>query len=244
MSSTDGRRRLRPPGPIRRFYKEAGVGPDEDGCARVLLDGRPVRTPARAHLAAPRPIAERIASEWNAQGETIQPLSMPYTRLVNTAIDGVTAAVDAVRDDIAAMAGSDLVMYRANAPAGLVAAQANRWNPVVRHAEDALGVRIVLTEGIMPIAQDPRLGEAVRADLPSKPLPLAAFHQLTTLMGSALIALALSHRALEFAEAWDAAHVDEDWNIREWGEDVDAAERRALRRLDAAAAAFVLTGED
>ena len=230
----------RPPDPIRRFYKEATVDAAEGNAARVLIDGRPIRTPAKAHLAAPPAVAERIAAEWNAQGEHILPITMPMTRLVNTAIDGVATALEPVKDDIARMAHNDLVMYRADYPEGLVAAQKALWDPVVAHAERLLAVRIVLVEGVMPAEQDPRLAAAVRARLPRDPLALAAFHQLTTLTGSALAALAFAGRALDFETLWRTAHVDEDWNIDAWGEDAEAAERRAQRRRDAEAAAFVL----
>ncbi len=165
---------------------------------------------------------------------------MPMTRLANTAIDGVAGALDPVRDDVAQMATSDLVMYRAATPAGLVSQQKAHWDPVVAVAERLLGVRIVLVEGVMPAEQDPRLADAVRERLPRAPLPLAAFHQLTTLTGSALTALAFAEAALDFDALWRAAHVDEDWNIKDWGEDAEAAERRAQRRRDAEAAAFVL----
>lgn len=225
---------------MKRFYTRAQVGPVQNGVARVLLDGRAVRTPARAHLAVPLWVAERIAAEWDAQAEHILPLTMPLTRLANTAIDGVAATIGAVQADIAAIAGNDLVIYRADTPAGLVAAQTLMWDPVVAFAEGAFGVRIVLAEGVMPVSQDPRLGEAVRTTLTADPLALAALHQLTTLTGSAFIALALSRGALTFEAAWAAAHVDEDWNIRQWGEDAEAVARRAGRRRDAEAAAFVI----
>lgn len=240
MNATDA---PKPPDPIRRFYKAARVEDGADGTARILLDERPIRTPARAHLSAPRPIAERIAAEWNAQETYILPITMPMTRLANTAIDGVASALEAVKDDIAAMADSDLVMYRADTPAGLVEAQETHWNPVVDHAERGLGLRINLVAGIMPVRQDARLPAAVRERLPHEALPLAAFHQLTTLTGSALTTLAYLERAVDFDDAWTAAHVDEDWNIREWGEDAEAAARRAQRRRDAEAAAFVLRAE-
>jgi chaperone required for assembly of F1-ATPase len=228
--------------PLKRFYAEATVARPEKGAAPVLLDGRPVRTPAKALLAAPPPVAERIAAEWNAQGETIDPTSMPLTRLANTAIDGVSAAVPAVQEDVAAIACNDLVLYRADRPEGLVARQRAAWDPVVQDAEDRFGVRLVLTEGVMPISQSPDLGPAVRRSLPDDPLSLAALHQLTTLTGSAFLALAVRSRSIAFADAWIAAHVDEDWNIMEWGEDAEAAARRAVRRRDAEAAAFVLAG--
>jgi chaperone required for assembly of F1-ATPase len=236
----DGDRNEPRAAPLRRFYAEAAAGAPEGGLAPVLLDGRPVRTPARALLATPAAVAAGIAAEWNAQGELIEPASMPLTRLANTAIDGVAAAVAPVQADIATIATSDLVLYRADRPEGLVARQRAAWDPVVADAESRFGVRLYLTEGVMPVSQDERLEAAVRAALPADPLPLAALHQLTTLTGSAFMAIACRAGALSFEEAWEAAHVDEDWNIMEWGEDAEAAERREIRRRDAAAAAFVL----
>lgn len=235
---------LKPAAPLRRFYREATVDRGSgDGTHAVLLDGRPIRTPARALLATTPAVAERIAAEWNAQGEHILPVTMPLTRLANTAIDGVAQAVDAVKDDIARVAGSDLVLYRAGEPDRLVGRQREHWDPVVRHAEALLGLRLILSEGVMPVRQHQRLGEAVRTRLPSEPLPLAAAHQLTTLMGSAFLTLAVLDGGLPFEAAWRAAHVDEDWNIERWGEDAEAKERRDLRERDARAAAFV-AGKD
>lgn len=228
------------PEPLRKFYKTASIGPQKDGVHPVLLDGRPVRTPARRPLAAPAAVAERIAAEWDAQETHIDPLTMPLTRLANTAIDGVADAFDAVAEEIVSIAGNDLLAYRAEHPQGLVARQAELWDPLIADTEARLGVPFVVTAGIMPVNQDARLPAAVRAALPGKPLPLAALHQLTTLTGSALIALGVLEGRLAFAEGWDAAHVEEDWNIREWGEDAEAARRRAVRRRDAEAAAFVL----
>lgn len=231
----------RPPDPLRRFYSDAAIVDAGAGVATVVLDGRPVRTPRQALLTLPTVIAKAVAAEWDAQESLILPLSMPVTRLANTAIDGVASALDAVKDDVAAIAGNDLVIYRADAPDGLVAEQSARWDPVVQDAETRYAVRITLAAGVMPVQQDARFTEAVRADLPSAPLPLAALHQLTTLTGSALIALAVAEGRLDLDEGWRAAHVDEDWNIREWGEDAEAAARRAQRRRDAEAAAFVLS---
>ncbi|WP_420392523.1 ATP12 family chaperone protein [Acuticoccus sp.] len=232
-----------PPEALRRFYTIASTAPEPGGTARVLLDGRPVRTPARALLAVPPRIAEAIAAEWNAQGERILPLTMPLTRLANTAIDGVREASAAVRDDVAAIASNDLVLYRADAPAGLVAAQQALWDDVVAYGEGAFGVRLALAEGVMPVQQDERLAARVAAALPGDALALAAMHQLATLTGSALLALMVRDGSISFDDAWAAAHVDEDWNIREWGEDEEATRRRAQRERDAKAAAFILRPE-
>lgn len=229
--------------PLTRFYKEASISTEgaPAGEALVRLDGRPVKTPARRALSAPPPVAARIAQEWNAQGDFILPLSMPMTRLVNAAIDGVAQSPERVADDILAFADNDLVFYRAEAPEGLVARQRALWDPVVRTAEERTGVRLVLAEGVMPVRQDERFAQRLRPLLPGEPLSLAALHLLATLTGSVLVSLQVADRALAFDEAWSAAHVDEDWNIAEWGEDAQAAARRAVRRRDAEAAAFVLT---
>jgi chaperone required for assembly of F1-ATPase len=242
MTDTTRTDRPKPADPLRRFYRAATVDRDEGGRAAVLLDGRPVRTPARAPLHAPPAVAAAIAAEWNAQGDHVLPATMPLTRLANTAIDGVAKAVEAVKDDIAAIAASDLVLYRADGPAGLVARQRAAWDGIVRHAETRVGVRLLLAEGVMPVRQDAALGTALRTRLPGDALALAALHQITTLTGSAFIALAFLDGTVSFDEAWRAAHVDEDWNIDAWGEDAEAKERRGSRERDARAAAFVLRG--
>ncbi|MEM8855338.1 MAG: ATP12 family protein [Pseudomonadota bacterium] len=227
-------------GPLRRFYNKVSVAPAEGGAVVIHLDGRPVRTPQRETLAVPPSLGETLAEEWRSQGEHIDPTTMPLTRLANTAIDGVAWRRQAVRGDIAAMAETDLVVYRADWPAGLVERQKAAWDPIVAHAERRFGLRIVLAEGVMPVSQDERLQQGVEAALGDDPLRLAALHQLTTLTGSALTVLAHIDGAIDFETAWAIAHVDEDWNIKEWGEDAEAAARRALRKRDAALAATVL----
>jgi len=229
-----------PEQPLKKFYKEATISAPKEGCCTVLLDGRPVRTPARKPLDAPEAVAAAIASEWNAQTTHIRPLTMPLTRLANTAIDGVAEAREAVQAEIVAIAGNDLLAYRADAPEGLVARQAELWDPLVAETERRFGAPFAVTAGVMPVSQAEDLLAGVRRALPDAPLPLAALHQLTTLTGSALIAITVADGFLSFEKGWLAAHVDEDWNIKEWGEDEEAAARRATRRRDAEAAAFVL----
>ncbi len=228
------------PEPLKRFYKTVTLREEDDGTATILLDGRTLRTPARATLRVKPAIAEVMAAEWDAQETHILPLTMPMTRLVNTAIDGVAQAVPSVQADLVAMAGNDLVVYRADRPEALVARQATHWDPVVNHAEGRFGVPLVITAGVMPVSQDERLGEAVMAILPADPLRLAALHQIATLTGSALIALALDAGSMDINAAWAAAHVDEDWNIEQWGADAAATARREARRKDAEAAALLL----
>lgn len=224
----------------KRFYTAAGVGEGPDGYP-ILLDGKPVRTPARRTLAAPtRLLAEAIADEWNAQEENVDPARMPLTRLANTIIDGVTDKTAAVAEEIAKYLGSDLLFYRADAPAGLVARQGQHWDPVLDWVHDELGARFMLAEGVMFVPQPERAIAAARAAIPDDPWRLGALSSITSLTGSALLALALLRGKLSTDEAWAAAHVDEDWQREQWGHDDLAQERRDFRFADMVAAATVL----
>jgi chaperone required for assembly of F1-ATPase len=235
------RRSLRPQ-VRRRFYKTAGVRDDpEGGTFGVVLDGRPVRTPARHPLGAPRRrIAEAIAAEWDAQGEAVDPASMPLTRLANAIIDRVVPAPGPVADEIAKYLGSDLVFYRADGPTGLVARQAEAWDPLLVWARETLGARFICAEGVVFARQPETALVAAGAAIPHEPWALGALNSVTTLTGSALIALALAADRLSVEEAWSAAHVDEDWNMEQWGRDAAALERRAVHYAEMQAAAFVL----
>jgi chaperone required for assembly of F1-ATPase len=226
----------------KRFYVRAEVGKAaQDGGFPVLLDGRPVRTAARRAVAAPSPqLAERIADEWNAQQDVIDPARMPLTRLANTILDGVAGNTAPVAAEVSKYLGSDLVCYRADAPAGLVARQSQAWDPVLAWARDALGARFVQVEGVMFAPQPPHAIEAARARIPSGAWRLGAVASIATLTGSALLALALAGGGIDADAAWDAAHVDEDWQMAQWGRDVLALERRAFRRAEFEAAATVL----
>ncbi len=233
------RRSLRAPR-RKRFYERAEVSGVEPFA--VLLDGRPVKTPAKRGLAAPtRTLGEALAAEWNAQGEHIDPATMPLTRFANSIIDGIADDPAPVADEIAKFLGSDLLFYRADSPEGLVRQQAAHWDPVVAWARDALGARFVLGEGVMFVAQPDGAIAAARAEIPSDPWRLAAVHTITTLTGSALLALALVRGALDTETAWAAAHVDEDWNMAQWGRDEMALARRAARLAEMQAATTVLS---
>jgi chaperone required for assembly of F1-ATPase len=224
----------------RRFYERAEVE-DADGEFRVVLDGRPVKTPARRTLAAPkRALAQALAAEWDAQRDVIDPAKMPLTRLANTIIDGVTDAPSAVADEVKRYLACDLVFYRAPGPAGLVAWQAEAWDPVLAWVRETLGARFVLAEGIAFVAQPAQSLAAASSAIPTDPWRLGAMHAVTTLTGSALIAIALARGALSVDAAWAAAHVDEDWNMKFWGRDALALERRAARFSEMQAAATVL----
>jgi chaperone required for assembly of F1-ATPase len=228
-------------GPQRkRFYASAGAVETPKGFA-IALDGKPVRTPSRRRLAAPvRQIADSIVAEWNAQKEVIDPTTMPVTRLANTVIDAVTDRVEAVVDDITGYFHSDMLFYRAGHPQALVAREAELWDPVVFWAAETLGAHFILTEGIVHVRQPDQAVAAARAALPADPWSLAALHMVTTLTGSALLALALKCGAFDEDQVWAAAHVDEDWNVEQWGVDEEVAARRLARYLDFRAATGVL----
>jgi len=227
--------------PLRaKFYKNASVA-EADGGFAVTLDAKPIRTPGKKPLIAPsRDIAEAMAAEWNAQGEQIDPMSMPLTRLANSAIDGVADNTQAVIDDIAKYFGSDLLFYRAGFPEELIARQARHWDPVLRWAADDLGAHFILTEGVMHVAQPDAAIAAAHEKLPKDVWPAAAMHVVTTITGSALLALALKEGLLDSAQVWAAAHVDEDWNRDKWGADEEVEARRATRLRDFEAAALVI----
>jgi chaperone required for assembly of F1-ATPase len=224
----------------RRFYTSAGVAEAEGGFS-VTLDGRPIKTPSGHRVIAPvRSIAEAIAAEWYAQGETIDPLTMPLTRFANSVIEGVVDRVDAVADDMAKYLGSDLLFYRAGHPEALVAREARHWDPILFWAADRLGAHFILAEGVIHVCQPESAVAAARAALPSDAWSIAALHVVTTLTGSALLALALFHGVIDQDQAWAAAHVDEDWNTEKWGVDEEVAVRRAARLVDFKAAAAIL----
>jgi chaperone required for assembly of F1-ATPase len=226
----------------KRFYKEVSTDNVEEG-HRILLDGRPVRTPGKKLLAVPtQPIATRLVAEWDGQGEEIDPAKMPVTRLVNTAVDGVAENFDAVFDEIVRFAGTDMLCYRADSPAGLVERQREGWDPILRWAADNRGARFILIEGVMHQEQPAPAIEAFSEALSSfrDPLALACLHTVTTLTGSALLALALAEGVIDADRAWALAHVDEDWQIEHWGTDEEAFRRRELRRAEMDVAAAVL----
>jgi chaperone required for assembly of F1-ATPase len=216
----------------RRFYKSVEVGPAApDGSRAILLDGRAARTPGRRELRfASKALAEAVANEWDVQQTSIDPATMPLTRLVNTAIDGVEARMADVAADVVKYAGSDLLCYRADYPEGLAARQRVLWDPVLAWIAQHHGASFTVVTGLMPVAQPDEASQRIAdAVAPLDPLRLTALHVMTTLMGSALLGLAVIGGRLTPEAAWEAAHVDEDWQIAEWGEDAEATARRERR---------------
>jgi chaperone required for assembly of F1-ATPase len=219
----------------RRFYKEVTVQ-HRDGTFILLLDGRAAKSPGGNLFALPCLAAARaLADEWSAQGETIDPAAMPLTRIVNSAIDGVALRRDATLDEIARYAGADLVCYRA------------AWDKVLVFACEKLGAHFICTQGVVSVEQPEPARVAVKDAVEriansgqAAPFALAALHVMTTLTASVLLALAVARGALTPTEAWIAAHVDEDFEMRAWGEDAEALRRRARqwREMEAAARLF------
>jgi chaperone required for assembly of F1-ATPase len=199
-------------------------------------------------LALPGSAAARaLAKEWSVQNETIDPAVMPLTRFVNSAIDGVAYQLGATVDEIARYAWADLVCYRAAGPRTLIEAQAAEWSRVIAFARENLGAHFICTEGAMFVEQPEPARAAVKDAIkriansgPAAPFARAALRVMTTLTGSALLALAVARGALTPTETWIAAHVDEDFEMRAWGEDAEALRRRARpwREMEAAARLF------
>lgn len=223
---------------MKRFYTLAAV--DED--RRILLDGRPVKTPGRRDLVLPTvSLAEALADEWNAQADRVDPRAMPLTGLANAAIDRVAPDAPAFARGLAAYGESDLLCYRAENPAPLIALQSARWDPIIAWAQQRYDIVLELVSGVLHMKQPgetvARLGAAVAE---RDPFRLAGLSPLVTVSGSLLIALALDEGAIGLDSAWAAATLDEQWQAGQWGEDAQAAAALAGRRRDFEAAARFL----
>ena len=226
----------------KRFYTAVTVEPRE-GLYAILLDGKPARTRLKRLIAAETEAAAKlVAAEWEAQVGVINPASMPATRILHAAIDHVSEAREEVVADILKYAGSDLVCYRAGEPDRLVALQAQHWDGVLAHIQSAYGARFLLSEGIRFVEQAESSIAALRAPIEchKAAAALAALHVLTTISGSALIALAVADRAITPEEGFDAGEVDADYEASVWGLDEEAAARRATKRDDFLAAVALL----
>jgi len=227
---------------VKRFYREAAAAPGAGGVA-VLLDGRPVRTPARAPLEVPtEALAEAIVAEWDAQGDKVDPRTMPLTGLANAALDRVAPERQAFAAGLARYGESDLLCYRADGPRPLAERQAAAWDPLLAWARRRYDVDFAVTAGIVhqpqPQATVERLAAAVAA---RDPFALAGLAPLVTISGSLVVALALAEGEIGLEQAWAAATVDEAWQAQQWGEDPLATEALANRRREFEAAWRFLT---
>jgi chaperone required for assembly of F1-ATPase len=228
--------------PMKRFYKAAEASPEPGGVG-ILLDGRPVRTPAKNLLRLPtEELAEAVAAEWDAQGEEIDPQSMPLTGLANAAIDRVAPDPAAFARTLAAYGESDLLCYRSEGPRALVERQGALWDPLVEWARLRFDVELEVTAGIIhrpqpaPTVEQLRRAAAARGDF-----QLAALAPLVTISGSLITALALAEGSIGLDQAWAAATLDETWQIEQWGEDALAVQALRNRRREFEAAYRFLT---
>ena len=226
---------------MRRFWKEARAVRREDGWA-VELDGRPLRTPAKATLSVPsEALAGAIAREWVDAGETVDPRAMPLTGLANAAIDRIAPDPDKFAAGLAQYGESDLLCYRADSPAPLVERQAAEWDPLLAWARRRFDVDFEVTAGIIHVPQPEatvvRLGHAVAA---LDPFRLAALAPLVTIGGSVVAALAILEEAIAVEDGWRAVSLDERWQLEQWGSDAEAEAALANKRRDFLAAANFL----
>jgi chaperone required for assembly of F1-ATPase len=223
---------------MKRFYKLVAVAEAEDGL-RVLLDGRPVITPAKNMLALPtRALAEAIAEEWRGQGDVVEPVSMPFLKLANTVIDGVADNRAEVITAILRFAENDLLCYRAHQPPELAQLQADGWDPLLAWARRKYGAQFVVVQGFNHEDQPAATLEAFRTALESQDsFALAALHVLASIAGSVVLALALAEGEIMPAQLFALSRIDEDYQASKWGRDHEAEVRASnlAREIDKAA---------
>lgn len=218
-------------GPVR-FYSEVSVVEDSGGYT-VALDGKPIRTPAKHPLILPtRALAEAVADEWRAQGERIDAQSLRLTRLANTAIDRVLPDPATAIGQIAGYGGTDLLCYRASGPRELTQRQDAAWRPLLDWASERFGARLAITEGINPVEQNADALAALRRAVEARdPFILVALAEATGILGSVVLGLALAEGRLAGEDAFALSQLDENFQMEQWGEDWEAAQRRS-RLLD------------
>ncbi len=215
----------------KRFWKTTSVA-ELDGGYTVELDGRRVRTPAKAPLLVPtHGMAQAVAVEWDAQLETVDPKTMPFTRSANAAIDKVSHQHAEVADMLAEYGDSDLLCYRATSPRELVERQAEEWDPALDWAHQHMGARLLPRHGLLHEAQDPAVVEALRARVHAlSPFQLAAFHDLVGMSGSLILGFAAALGWRDAEQIWQISRLDERWQEEQWGVDEEARETSELKR--------------
>lgn len=218
----------------KRFWKEAHVAEVEGGGWQVLLDARPVKTPAKTPLILPtRAMAEAMAVEWEAQQGEVRPETMPVTRSANAAIDKVSVQFDAVAAMLAEYGGTDLLCYRSEGPQDLVERQAGLWDPLLDWAAERYNARLQVTSGIIPVSQDAEALSALATALSSyDAFELTALHDLIGISGSLILGLAVAEARITVREAWAASRIDEAWQAEQWGAD-DEFEAQEANRMEA-----------
>ena len=226
---------------MKRFYRDVRVAPGAHG-HQILLDGRPMHTPAKQLLAAPAaPLAEAIAEEWRGQGDTIRPDAMPITRLASTAIDRMPTQRQAAIEELAAYAETDLVCYRAAEPFELVQRQHQAWQPMLEWLTRTYGVKLAVTTSVLPVAQPAAARARLRSAIEDLgDWPLVGMHMATTALGSLVLGLGLLHGRLDADAALAASLLDELYEIERWGSDFEAERRHEALRRDVTGAARFL----
>jgi chaperone required for assembly of F1-ATPase len=226
----------------KRFYKDASIATVDNGFA-VALDGRIPKTPGMKQVVVPvEAIAARMAGEWAAQGEFINPETMPMVRLINSAVEVGEESTDALRAEIVKYCANDLMIYRADSPESLVRRQEELWDDVLVKLARQFGIAFQPTVGILHQPQPPATIERLTSLLEAEELlPLTAMNAIMSITGSGLLAIALRHRLVDPETVWLAAHVDEDHNIALWGEVEEITVRRGKRRSEYEAAVEVLS---
>lgn len=226
---------------IRKFYREVAVRREGEGVL-VTLDDRPVRSPGQRPMVLPtHELAEVLAAEWQRQGDDIDTATMPMMRFASHAVDVVSEDPEPIRAEIVKYARSDLLCYRAGHPADLVARQRDLWDPVLERFRAERGIGFRLATGICYVEQNAADVERfARLVQELHGFALAGTHAVTTLTGSALVAMALRFGWIGADEAWRIVHVDEDYQAELWGIDKEAMQRRQLQFADFGAAVLAL----
>ena len=216
---------------MKRFWSDTTV---EEGAAgfEIKLDGRAVKTPAKRLLAVPTElVATKIAAEWEAQEEVVDPTSMPWTRSANAALDKVSVQRTEVAGHLAEYAASDLLCYRADGPEALITRQKNAWDPLLTWASEVFGARLKVTSGVMPVAQESADLERLAARMRGmSAFQLTGFYDLVTLTGSFVLALASAEKRNDPETLWSLSRIDEEWQIEQWGEDEEASEMANIKK--------------
>lgn len=226
---------------MKRFWTEAAPVRLADGWG-VTLDGKPLRTPARAELIVPTErLAEAIAAEWRGVDGDIDPRAMPLTGLANAAVDRIAPDPGRFARDLAKYAEADLACYRAEGPAELIAMQARDWDPLLDWARRRFDVDFVITTGLLHVAQPKATVDRLAHEVTGlDAYRLAALSPLVTVGGSLVAALAVIDGGMSAGEAWHAVSLDERWSAQQWGADEEARKALEARRRDFMAAARFL----
>ena len=218
---------------MKRFYKDVSVAPVEGGFG-VLLDGKPVKTPARNGLTLPtQKLADAIAAEWREQGEEIVATSMPLLRLANSVIDGVADNQDGVIDAILRFGENDLLCYRAHQPRDLAVRQCEGWDPLLDWARQKFGAQMTVAHGLNHVDQPAEALAALRGALKQfDALTLGALHVIASITGSTVLALAVAEGKVSPVRAFTLSRIDETYQAEKWGEDAQAAKRASALALE------------